>query len=246
VTQTWAVTSPNQSSSLSGQPATGCFWPIVAAGLVIHSAAGDDSKRPAAISGLCGRKSNAQWTRQIPKTIIFGIARMTLSDLANIAEIVGSIAVVISLVYLAMQIRQNTKTVRNATLQSNTALWSSLLTAVAEPGLVEAYAAGLSGTPNIQSVHYTQFFLLCRGIFVAFENQYYQFREGALDQETYEGYERAISQQLLAFPGFRLWWRQSSSVFSPTFVAHVDEMIRAVPVAAPDKFYQEWQAFQRQ
>jgi len=171
---------------------------------------------------------------------------MTLSDLANIAEIVGSIAVVISLGYLAIQVRQNTKSVRNSTLQSNTALWSSLLTNLAEPGIVEAYAAGISGTPDTRPLQYTQFFLICRGLFVAFENQYYQFREGALDQETYEGYERAISQQLLAFPGFRLWWRQSRNVFSPKFVAHVDEMIRAVPVATPDKFYREWQAFQKQ
>jgi len=171
---------------------------------------------------------------------------MTLSDLADLAEIVGSAAVVISLVYLAIQIRQNTKSVRNSTLQANTALWSSLLTTLAEPGIVEAYSAGMSGAPDTRSVHYTQFFLICRGLFVAFENQHYQFREGALDRATYEGYERAISQQLLAFPGFRLWWQQSRSVFSPEFVAHVDAMIDAVPVVDPDKFYQEWRAFQNQ
>lgn len=112
---------------------------------------------------------------------------MTLSDLADIAEIVGGVAVVISLVYLAIQVRQNTNLVRNATLQSNTALWSSLLSNLAGPGVVEAYAAGMSGKSDIQPVHYTQFFLLCRGLFAAFENQYYQFRQGVLDQETYVG-----------------------------------------------------------
>ena len=35
---------------------------------------------------------------------------------------------------------------------------------------------------------------------------------------TYAGYERAISEQLLVFPGFRIWWQQSRSVFSPGFV----------------------------
>jgi hypothetical protein len=87
---------------------------------------------------------------------------MPLPELANIAEIVGGVAVVISLVYLAIQIRQNTNSVRNATQQSNTALWSTLFTSLAQLGVVEAYSAGMSGKTEIQPLHYTQFFLLCR------------------------------------------------------------------------------------
>ncbi len=83
---------------------------------------------------------------------------MTLSDLANIAEIVGGIAVVFSLIYLAVQVRQNTNSVRNSTLQSNTALWSSILISLAEPEMVSAYAAGMSGRTDIKPVQYTQFF----------------------------------------------------------------------------------------
>ena len=37
---------------------------------------------------------------------------MTLEDLGNIGEFVAAIAVVISLIYLAVQIRQNTRSVR--------------------------------------------------------------------------------------------------------------------------------------
>ena len=101
---------------------------------------------------------------------------MTLSDFADIAEIAGAVAVVVSLVYVAIQLRQNTDSVRSATLQANTALWSTLLSGLAEPGIVEAYATGLSGRKDISRLQYTQFFLLCRGVFAAFENQHYQFR----------------------------------------------------------------------
>jgi hypothetical protein len=171
---------------------------------------------------------------------------MNLSNLADVAEIVGNVAVVVSLVYLAVQIRQNTQSVRNSTLQSNTDLWARLLGRLAEPGAVEAYAAGVTGSKDIRPVQYTQFFLLCRSLFVAFENQHYQYRHGALDKETYKGYERSISEQLLAFPGFRLWWRQSRDVFSPNFAEHVDEMIANVPQAEPDRFFREWQSMPRE
>jgi len=170
---------------------------------------------------------------------------MTISNLADIAEIVGNLAVVVSLVYLAVQIRQNTQSIRNSTLQSNTDIWSTLLSRLAEPGTVEAYAAGVTGSRDIRPIQYTQFFLLCRGLFVAFENQYYQYRHGALDRETYKGYERAIAEQLLAFPGFRLWWQQSRDVFSPNFAEHVDEMIAKVPQAEPDQFFREWLSMPR-
>jgi hypothetical protein len=43
---------------------------------------------------------------------------MTLNDLANIEQVIGAMAVVISLIYVALQIRQNTNAIRAATAQS--------------------------------------------------------------------------------------------------------------------------------
>jgi len=170
---------------------------------------------------------------------------MTLSDLADIAEIVGGIAVVVSLIYLAVQVRQNTKSIRNSTLQANTALWSSVLVSLSEPELVKAYAVGMSGKTDIKPMQYTQFFLICRCLFVAFENQYYQYTQGALDRETYRGYERSMSYQLLSFAGFRVWWQQSRDAFSPAFVDHVDQLIEKAPLLRPDDYFREWQSLPR-
>jgi len=39
---------------------------------------------------------------------------MTLDDLGNLSEFIGAIAVVISLIYLAIQIRQNTAQMRES------------------------------------------------------------------------------------------------------------------------------------
>ena len=166
---------------------------------------------------------------------------MTLSQLANVGELVGGIAVVASLVYLALQIRQNTKTVRSSTLHHNTDLWTSLFFRLAEPDVARAYVAGMAGQPDIRPFHYTQFFFICRAMFLAFENQYYQMRQGVLDPETYAGYERSISTQFLAFRGFRIWWQQSRSVFSPTFVEHIDALIADMPDADPAVLLREWQ-----
>ncbi|KPK57582.1 MAG: hypothetical protein AMS21_11300 [Gemmatimonas sp. SG8_38_2] len=165
---------------------------------------------------------------------------MDLSQLADLGELVGGVAVVLSLVYLAAQIRQNTRTVRASTLHQNTELWSSLFLRLAEPDLARAYVAGMAGQQDIKPLQYTQFFFVCRGMFLAFENQYYQMRHGVLDPAAYAGYERSISTQLLAFRGFRLWWEMNRSVFSPEFVDHVDAMVADVPEADPASMLRRW------
>ena len=43
---------------------------------------------------------------------------MNLNTLANIGQVIGAVAVVVSLIYVALQIRQNTNAVRSATAQT--------------------------------------------------------------------------------------------------------------------------------
>ena len=168
-------------------------------------------------------------------------ARLTLSQLADLGELIGGLAVVASLVYLALQIRQNTRTVRGSTLHLNTDLWASLFLRLAEPDIARAYVAGMAGRPDMKPLHYTQFFFICRAMFLGYENQYYQVRQGVLDRETYEAYQRAIATQFLAFPGFRIWWQQSRSVFSPAFAEHIDAMVAATPESDTATFLRDWQ-----
>ena len=51
---------------------------------------------------------------------------MSLDHVANIAEISAAAFVIVSLIYVGIQIRQNTRTVRGSTLQMNTDFWGTL------------------------------------------------------------------------------------------------------------------------
>jgi hypothetical protein len=166
---------------------------------------------------------------------------MTLSEFADLGELLGGIAVVASLVYLALQVRQNTRAVRGSTLHLNTDLWASLFLQLCDQEVARAYVAGMVGRPDIKPLHYTQFFFICKAMFLALEDQYYQSRQGILDPEIYAAYERATSSQFLAFPGFRLWWQQTRSTFSPPFVQRIEELLAAAPPTDPLVFLKDWQ-----
>ena len=72
------------------------------------------------------------------------LPEMGLNDLANIGQVIGAIAVVISLIYVALQIRQNTNAVRSATAQTvheHFAKWYHLV--AADDELAQIVANGL-------------------------------------------------------------------------------------------------------
>ena len=69
---------------------------------------------------------------------------MSLNELANLGQIIGAIAVVVSLFYVAHQIRQNTYAVRSATVQTvheHFAKWYHLV--AADAALSQIVANGL-------------------------------------------------------------------------------------------------------
>jgi len=85
----------------------------------------------------------------------------TLSDLANIGQVVGALAVVGSLIFVGLQVRQNTKSNQTSALQLNADYWLNYITALADPEFAKLYAMGASGRADLDKQQFGQFFLLC-------------------------------------------------------------------------------------
>ena len=165
---------------------------------------------------------------------------MNLEQLANLAEFISAIAVLVTLIYLAVEIRQNTTAVKGSTLAGNTEIWTSLLLQVADSENLGSYVSGSTGNADIKPKEFTQFLFYCRVIFVSFENQFYQYTNGTLDSEIYQGYERSLSHELLVYRGFRMYWSLYRHVFSPAFVERVDRLIESLPEVSPARALTDW------
>jgi hypothetical protein len=98
---------------------------------------------------------------------------MNWEAIGAIGEAVGAVAVVASLVYLAVQIRQNTKSVQAATFQS-----------IAE-GLADASYRLIDPPPVTQKADW---FLLFVGTLRRYENLHFQIRRGTLEPSDVEGF----------------------------------------------------------
>lgn len=166
---------------------------------------------------------------------------MNLEQLANLGELIGGVAVVASLIYLAVQIRQNTRMVKSSTLAENTQMWTSVLLTLADKDQVPAFAYGFFANDQVEPAKFTQFQLQCRAFFASLEQQHHQYANGTLDEETYQGYARNISKTVLGFPGFRAYWDMYREDYTPLFREHLDELIAKTPLAEGDIVMTEWQ-----
>jgi hypothetical protein len=164
---------------------------------------------------------------------------MSFAEIANIGEFIGGIGVLCSLIFVGLQIRHNTESVRASTLQANTAYWTNFLTTVARSELVDTFGKGMSGSVNLDRKELGQFFLLSRAYFLGLENQHYQYAHGLLDSEKFAAYEIAVREQTFAFPGIRAMWEIVRHTYSPDFVAFVDRQIAMIAVHQ-DSVFDRW------
>ena len=93
---------------------------------------------------------------------------MSLSDLASIGSLVSGVAVLISLIYLALQVRQAEKNQRAIAAAGRAARSADTLLRMADPGSVDAYWLGGDGDETITETELRQFLLIFQAVMSGF------------------------------------------------------------------------------
>ncbi len=147
---------------------------------------------------------------------------MTLQDLGNIGEFVGAIGVIASLVYLAAQIRQNTRSVRVSMFREavrDFALASDVLAGDAE--LARIWRTGIRDFDALEPDERLRFAAYALGLFRRTENVFFQTQHGALDPAFGESVISSV-RLMGSWPGVVAWWARARVLFSPSFREYVD------------------------
>ncbi len=128
---------------------------------------------------------------------------MTLEDLGNLGEFIGALAVVVSLAYLAVQIRHNTKTVRTSTYQavldSNMRATDPILF---NPQAERVYRIGRRDLSQLTADERPLFRQIVARLLLNYEAIYLQHQHGTVDSDYWRGRQFAL-QRLVSQPGVR-------------------------------------------
>ena len=156
---------------------------------------------------------------------------LTLQDLGNIGELVGAIGVIASLVYLAIQIRQNTAQMEQSSRSLRAAAYQDLLHHLANVTLTtvdsevaELLDNGRQDYSALSRVDQSRWRAIIHSFFRNYENAYYQHREGLIDDVQWESLSFAIAGQV-AYPGVIQWWAKFKGAFGEPFRELVESLI---------------------
>jgi hypothetical protein len=157
---------------------------------------------------------------------------MSLSGLASLGSFVSGFAVLISLIYLALQVRQTKRNQQIAIRHSRVTRIVELQLALANPAVADAWLHG-SGSPHeITQTELSQFTNLCRALFFHFEDSFYQREEGLLNDDAFETVVAGV-RLLARSPGWRAAWRIARPNFGGPFLAFMDAVVAGSAVEPP-------------
>ena len=154
---------------------------------------------------------------------------LTLEALSDAGQVISAIAVVVSLIYLAFQVRQNTASLRTENyaraLDRIADMQARLSADKCFAGIV---SRGAANPARLTAEERIQFSWAFYEMFGAFEFMYLQWLDAAMPAEVWNRWAPTL-QWWLSLPGVEAWWRSRPTPFSPPFTALVDSMRAAGP-----------------
>ncbi len=147
---------------------------------------------------------------------------MNWEAIGAIGEVVGAGAVVLTLVYLAMQVRQNTLQVRSDNeLQAIDGYFALIIEATKDPHISQILREGLHDFQGMPRQAQMQFHSVMMGFIQGFTKVYHLNRRGFIPDDVYYGAERDLMRYLKT-PGGGQWWN-AAKVGAPEYLrSHID------------------------
>ncbi len=141
---------------------------------------------------------------------------LDITILAAWGEFLGGIAVVVSLVYLAAQIRANTKTVRASNYSDLAAASGEFSRSMLDPEVASLYVRGLDDFVGLSSEDQWRFNCLASILVGPMHRAYDLHQRALIDDEMWEA--QAHSWVVLnESRGFKQWWEINQHWFPASF-----------------------------
>jgi len=161
---------------------------------------------------------------------------MNLADLALIANLLSSFAVLVSLLFVGVQIRQSNRNQRSLMQQGRSARNVDLLSRLTDPKLSELLLRVLRGE-TVTDPEYLVLYGYIASVFWSYEDSFLQFRSGTLDAKSWSS-DVATVKRLLKNPAYRAVWRAAREAMATEYQSFVDAVVadvrHNVPVDVPN------------
>jgi hypothetical protein len=144
-------------------------------------------------------------------------AQMNWDIVQAISSIFATISITLTVVYLAIQVKRNTRATYSQTYQFATQALGEMAAIVGETKeKARMYAVGMADPKKLDKDEYFQFAYLGISLFRRYENVFFQYQSGMINDDFWFGHR----DNLLWFfhrPGTQVWWHERRLGFSRSF-----------------------------
>src|SRR5688572_14886355 len=132
---------------------------------------------------------------------------------SDVIEIISTVSVVIGLVFVGVQLRQNTTVQRVTATQTLSAAYSDALEVLGYEGEAACvYVLGINGLSNLDDAQRLRFFSMWLRLFRAAEQLQYYSTQNMVEPSIWAGFERQL-RELVGLPGVLEWWQLRKTWF---------------------------------
>ena len=165
--------------------------------------------------------------------------KLRLENWASLAEIIGAAAVVISLVYVGIQVNDSAGATRSAAANDvNVALQEWYLSVGSDQQTSALLYRGLLSKEALPDEEEFQYLMMTHGFFLGALNSYLLAKEGTIDEELLGSLHTTI-RNINQLPGMERYWRQRNTYFHTGFVEWVEQIREETHEQTMDLYKQE-------
>jgi len=159
---------------------------------------------------------------------------MNWDAISAVAATLSAVGVIVTLLYLAIQIRLSRMETRHASIDRLVEMWSSYIgTYATNPQLAAAGTKSPEDIGNLDRAEQAMVFAHMGRILRVSEAMYVHYREGSIDHDLWEGIEACLSD-IMSVRASQQYWKIRQRWFSRVFRKYVDNLIDN---AEPIDFY---------
>lgn len=161
---------------------------------------------------------------------------MSLEQVGIVAEIVGAVAIIITLLYLSVQVKDSARASRSAAVtDATTAMQAFYQELGSNPATSKLFLDGLTKPDTLSREMQFQYLMMMHSCFLGFQMSFFLAHEGTLDVALRDSIGTAM-HAVNHLPGIHLYWRQRKAYFQPEFREWVEGLLAREPVSDMDAY----------
>ena len=153
---------------------------------------------------------------------------MSLSDLAAVGSLISGIAVFLSFIFLALQLRQANRNQRSLMQQARTGRNVEILLKMADPATSETLAQASTNCAAMSDAKIWSFYGFAAAVFWSYEDCFMQFQAKTLDANSWAS-DVATLERLIAYPPYRAVWKMARDGMGGDYRDYVDSLLEKIP-----------------